>query len=108
MEKSTKRLMILAIALSALMLLLVLAPALAKGGDYGVNTGASASNSNCGGTGQPACTLNWNGYGLTFSHAQGVYHVYDFDDLRCTVYIHSGTGAVSFRGDQCSQYQSSS
>ena len=84
--------------------LLISAPAFAASGDYGVDTGASAASS-CGGSGQPACTLDWSGYGLSFVRVQGTYHVYDFDDFRCTAYINSSTGAVLLRGDQCSQYQ---
>ncbi len=99
------RLMILRGALIALGLLALAAPVYARSGDYGVNTGASAASSNCGGTSQPACSMNWNGYGLTFSHvdADGDL-VYTFDDFDCTVYGHPN-GTWSGRGSECDQYQ---
>ena len=87
--------------------LLISAPAFAASGDYGVATGASSS-SGCGGSGQPACTLNWSGYGLTYSHNYGAYYVYTFDDFDCTVYIHSTSGSTSGRGAECNQYQPNS
>ena len=84
---------------------LAIAPAFARGGDYGVNTGASGQNSNCGGSGQPACTLNWSGYALTYSHTESWGdHVYTFDDFDCTVWI-SSNGNTSGRGSECDQYQ---
>ena len=105
MTKSPKRLIVLATALFALALIIVFAPAFATGGDYGVNTGASAATSGCGGTSQPACTLNWNGYGLTYSHTDSDGDlVYTFDDFDCTVYGHPN-GTWSGRGSECDQYQ---
>lgn len=87
------------LALAAIML--ATAPVLARGGDYGVATGGSS----CGGTGQPACTLNWSGYALTYSHTESDGdHVYTFDDFDCTVYIHTN-GNTSGRGPECDQYQ---
>ncbi len=98
------RLTALAVAVAALAALLFAAPVLARGGDYGVNTGGSA-NSSCGGTGQPACTLNWSGYALTYSHTDSSNNqVYTFDDFDCTVYIHPN-GNTSGRGPECDQYQ---
>ena len=93
---------LLAMTLIAMIALLIAMPAFARGGDYGVATGAS---SNCGGTSQPACTMNWNGYGLTYSHtdADGDL-VYTFDDFDCTVYGHPN-GTWSGRGSECDQYQ---
>ena len=90
------------LALAAIML--ATATVLATGGDYGVNTGAAAQ-SGCGSTGQPACTLNWSGYALTYqsTRSDGT-HVYTFDDFDCTVYIHRN-GNTSGRGPECDQYQ---
>ena len=105
MLKKNHRLILPAIALMLLAAIMIVAPAFARGGDYGVNTGASAQNSNCGGTGQPACTLNWSGYTLTYSNTDSSGNqVYTFDDFDCTVYIHPN-GNTSGRGPECDQYQ---
>ena len=94
----------MAMAGAVLCLATLAAPALARSGDYGVNTGASAS-SGCGGSGQPACTLNWSGYALTYSHTESWGdQVYTFDDFDCTVWI-SSNGNTSGRGPECDQYQ---
>ena len=107
MSTLSKRSALMVIAALALLLLAVAAPALARGGDYGVNTGASSS-SGCGGTSQPPCTLNWSGYGLTYSHTDSDGdHVYTFDDFDCTAYGHPN-GTWSARGTQCDQYQPNS
>lgn len=99
------RLMILCAALIVLAGLVSLPPALAVGGDYGVTTGGAAASSNCGGTSQPACTLNWHGYGLTFVHVESNGDIeYQFDDFNCTVWQHSD-GTYSGRGPECDQYQ---
>lgn len=91
--------MFLIIALVALMSLMTV---YARSGDYGVATGSSSS---CGGTGEPACSLNWSGYGLTYSHTESDGdHVYTFDDFDCTVYVHP-SGLTSGRGPECDQYQ---
>ena len=101
MSTTAKRISFLAIILITL---LCAATIYASRGDYGVNTGASAS-SGCGGTGQPACTLDWSGYALTYSSTQSDgTHVYTFDDFDCTVYIHTN-GNTSGRGPECDQYQ---
>ena len=96
---------LMAVAVLALAALLLLAmPVYATRGDYGVNTGASAQSS-CGGSGQPACSLNWSGYTLTYSHTESDgTHVYTFDDFDCTAYIHTN-GNTSGRGPECDQYQ---
>ena len=89
-------------ALIALAALLGGATVLAASGDYGVATGSSSS---CGGTGEPACSLNWSGYGLTYSHTESDGdHVYTFDDFDCTFYFHPN-GNVDRRGSECNQYQ---
>ena len=104
MENLRKRPIICLALLTALFVLMAAAPTLARSGDYGVATGASTS-SQCGGTSQPACTMNWNGYGLTFSHIDGDGDlVYTFDDFDCTVYGHAN-GSWSGRGSECDQYQ---
>ena len=102
MSVAHQRKIVLMAALLALAAIFVLAaPVLARGGDYGVATGASS----CGGTGQPACSLNWSGYALTYSSTQSDgTHVYTFDDFDCTVYIHTN-GNTSGRGPECDQYQ---
>ena len=102
MSAAFKRKIAVIVALLALAAIFVLAaPALARGGDYGVATGASS----CGGTGEPACSLNWSGYGLTYSHTESDGdHVYTFDDFDCTVYVHPN-GGNSGRGPECDQYQ---
>ena len=90
----------LALFLAALATLLFAATALAASGDYGVATGSS----NCGGTGQPACSITINGYDLTYSHTQSDgTQVYTFDDFSCTLYLHAN-GNSSGRGSECDQY----
>lgn len=78
-----------------------LAPALATGGDYGVNTGASTA-SDCDGN---ECNITINGYALTYSHTESDGDlVYTFDDFDCTLWLHTN-GDSSGRGAGCSQYQ---
>ena len=104
MPEHNRRLMVLAAAMILLAAIMIVGPAFARSGDYGVNTGASASSS-CGGSGQPACSLNWSGYTLTYSHTESDgTHVYTFDDFDCTVWIHTN-GNTSGRGPECDQYQ---
>ncbi len=105
MANLKQRLILYFAALMALVLLALGAPVLAVSGDYGVNTGASAQSSSCGGTSQPPCTLNWHGYGLTFVHVESNGDIeYQFDDFDCTVWEHSD-GTFSGRGPECDQYQ---
>ena len=105
MNVLSKRFIVFAALLIALAALMIGAQVMARGGDYGVNTGASAQSSSCGGTGEPACSLNWSGYTLSYSHTESDgTHVYTFDDFDCTAYIHTN-GNTSGRGPECDQYQ---
>ena len=101
MKHLQKRTVLSGMLIGLAAILLLAATVYARSGDYGVATGSSSS---CGGTGEPACSLNWSGYGLTYSHTESDGdHVYTFDDFDCTVYIHTN-GNTSGRGPECDQY----
>ena len=89
----------------ALLLLAVASPALARGGDYGVNTGASSS-SQCGGRGRPPCSITYQGYTATFRTVSNGYAVYSFS-FSCELLM-DGSGNKTVTGSECSQYLSSS
>lgn len=90
------------LALAALLLLAT--PVFAGRDDYGVNIGDSTI-SQCGGAGEPSCTLNVFGYGLSYMYTEPWGdHVYIFDDFACIVWVHPNGGS-SGRGPECDQYQ---
>ena len=95
-----------AILIALTLLLLFAATAFAIGGDYGVNTGASASSSSCGGRGQPPCSITYGGYTATFRTVSGGYAVYSFS-FSCELLVDS-SGNKTVTGSECSQYLSSS
>ena len=97
---------VLAILLLSLALLLVVAPAFATGGDYGVNTGASAASSGCGGRGQPACSITHGGYTATFRTISNGYAVYSFT-FSCELLLDVNLNRT-VTGSQCSQYLNTS
>lgn len=110
MPQINRRLTVVASFVLVLVLLLMAATALASSGDYGVNTGGSTESStdcNSDGVGNIPCTLNWSGYGLTFTGASNGWAYYSFDDFDCNVSIWLATGQSGARGSECNQYQPS-
>ena len=106
MAKRGQKLAFLTTGLILLALLASVGAALAASGDYGVNTGASAASSQCGGRGQPPCSITYGGYTATFRTISNGYAVYSFT-FSCNLLVDS-SGNKSVTGSECSQYLSSS
>ncbi len=100
MKAYGKRKLMLMTVFALAALLLVAATVFATRGDYGVNSGASAS-STCGGTSGPSCTISYNGHPASYSatNNDGSYS-YQFDDYDCTAVV-SPTGSVTIGGEEC-------
>ena len=97
------RLAALVIVLAAFILLA--AAAFGASGDYGVNTGASAASSGCGGSGPP-CSITVNGHPASYQSTNDNGSViYKFDNYDCTA-IASTFGVILGNGSECSSVAS--
>ena len=103
MTKTTKRLIVLAVALLGLALIIVFAPAFAKSGDYGIATGSSSTT--CGGSG-PACTISYNGHPASYDSTNNDGSVqYNFDDYDCSAVIATDGTITIGGGSECASVQ---
>ena len=107
MLEARTRVVVLACALTVIAaLLFVVAPALAASGDYGVATGASAASSQCGGRGEPPCSITHGGYTATFRTISNGYAVYSFT-FSCELLLGTDLSRTVV-GSECSQYLNTS